>query len=233
MPYKHASKLMAACVVCLSLAACGNGPQANRGSETVKDVTALAKSRLLGTKSKPKAPADPVAMVDYALRVVPDAPLQSISMEKSGGFAVLTVQGVNGRNVTWVSSEQKSITLKAGLLTATRGFGGDVMSIEQGGAGRLVSGRRSGQVQKTYRFLDGQDQTRRFVVNCEITASGTEHVSTGEISALTHVMVESCQSDGGAEFKNTYWVDASGRVVQSIQWVGPSVGTIAFRRLRF
>lgn len=230
---QYAAKLMSACVVCLSLAACGNDVQARRGADTVKELAVLAKSRLLGGKAVPAAPADPVEMVDYALQAVPDAPLQFILMEKSGGFAVSTVQGVNGRNVTWISPDQKSITLKTGLLTATRGFGGDVMSVEQGGAERLVSGHRSGQVQKTYRFLNGSDQTGRFVVNCNVVVGGTDHVSSGEISATTRVMTESCQSAGGTEFTNTYWVDTSGRMVQSVQWAGPDVGTIVFRRLRF
>jgi hypothetical protein len=233
MPYQTAAKLMAACVVCLSLTACGNDVQARRGTDTVKDLAVLAKSRLLGKKAEPAASADPVAMIDYALRAVPDAPLQFILMEKSGGFAVSTVQGVNGRNVTWISPDQKSITLKTGLLAATRGFGGDVMSIEQGGAERLVSGRRSGQVQKTYRFLNGLDQTGQFVVKCGITAGGSDHVSSGEISVATQLMTERCQSEGGTEFTNTYWIDASGRMVQSVQWAGPNVGTIVFRRLRF
>lgn len=233
MQYKTAAKLMAAWVVCLSLAACGNDVQARRGTDTVKELAVLAKSRLFGKKAEPAAPADPVAMIDYALSAVPDAPLQFILMEKTGGFAVSTVQGVNGRNVTWISPDQKSITLKTGLLAATRGFGGDVMSIEQGGAERLVSQRRSGQVQKTYRFLNGLDQTGRFVVNCNISVGGRDHVSSGEISVTAQVMTESCQSEGGAEFTNTYWVDMSGRMVQSVQWAGPDVGTIVFRRLRF
>ncbi|MEM5476119.1 YjbF family lipoprotein [Pacificibacter sp. AS14] len=233
MPLKSVTKLMVACITLLSLTACGNDPQARRGADTVKELAVLAKSRLLGEKPEQVEAADPVAMIDYALRAAPDAPLQFILMEKSGGFAVSTVQGINGQNVTWISPDKKSITLKVGLLAATRGFGGDVMSIEQGGADRLVSGRRSGQVQKTYRFLNGLDQTGRFIVTCDVAAGATDHVSSGEISAPTRVMTETCKSEGGTEFTNTYWVDASGRMVQSIQWAGPDVGKIVFRQLRF
>lgn len=233
MPYKRAAQWMTACVVCLTFTACGNDSQALRGVDTVKELAVLAKARLRGEKAEPAASPDPIAMIDYALQAVPDAPLQFILMEKSGGFAISMIQGVNGQNVTWVSPDQKSITLQAGLLVATRGFGGDVMSIELGGAEQLVSGRTSGQAQKTYRFLDGLDQTGRFVVNCDIAVGDTDHVSSGEISVLTRVMTESCQSDGGAKFTNTYWIDTSGRMVQSVQWAGPDVGKIVFRRIRF
>lgn len=233
MSYKFAAKLIAACAVSLSLAACGNDVQARRGADTVKELAVLAKSRLSGKKAEPAAQADPVAMIDYALKAVPNAPLQFILMEKSGGFAVSTVQGVNRNNVTWISPDKKSITLATGMVTATRGFGGDLMSVENGGAARLVSARRSGQVQKTYRFLNGLDETGRFIVNCKIGAGASDHVSSGVISTSTRVMTESCRSEGGTEFTNTYWIDGAGRMVQSVQWAGPEVGKIVFRRLRF
>lgn len=233
MSYKVVAKFAAACAVCLSLTACGNDVQARRGAETIKELAVLAKSRLSGKKAEPVAAADPVAMIDYALRAIPDAPLQFVLMEKSGGFAVSTVQGINRQNVTWISPDKKSITLSTGMVTATRGFGGDLMSVENGGAARLVSGRKSGQVQKTYRFLNGLDETGRFVVNCNIAVGARDHVSSGEISVSTRVMTESCQSAGGTTFKNTYWIDGAGRMVQSVQWAGPSVGKIVFRRLRF
>ncbi|MFT6167987.1 MAG: hypothetical protein ACJAR9_000090 [Celeribacter sp.] len=233
MSYKRTAQLVAACVVCLSLSACGNDVQARRGADTIKELAVLAKDRLSGKKAEPANAADPVAMIDYALRVVPDAPLQFVLMEKGGGYAVSTVQGVNGQNVTWISPDKKSITLASGMLTATRGFGGDLMSVENGGAARLVSARKSGQVQKTYRFLNGLDETGRFIVNCSIVSGGVDHVSSGEISVSTRVMTERCKSDGGSEFTNTYWIDGNGRMVQSVQWASPSVGKIVFRRLRF
>lgn len=233
MSVKRAVKWGAICFVCLSFVACGNDPQASRGTDTLKELAVLAKSRLSGQQADPAKPADPVAMIDYALKAVPNAPLQFILMEKSGGFAVSTVQGVNGQNVTWISPDKKSITLASGMVTATRGFGGDLMSVENGGAARLVSARRSGQVQKSYRILNGLDQTGQFVVNCTIARGDTDHVTSGEISTATQIMTESCTSDVGAAFTNTYWVDGAGRMVQSVQWASPSVGKIVFRRLRF
>lgn len=231
--YKLAAKALAVCTVCLSLAACGNDVQARRGADTVKDLALLAKSRLSGEKPAQAEAANPVAMINNALTVIPDAPLQFILVEKTGGFAVSSIYGSNGKNVTWISPDRKSMTLTSGMLTATRGFGGDLMSVEDGGAARLVSSRRSGQVTKTYRFLNGLDETARMVVNCAIATGGFDHVSSGEISTSARVVTEKCMSADGFEFTNTYWIDSGGRTVQSVQWASASIGQIVFRRLRF
>lgn len=226
-------KLLTAGAVVASLTACGNDGQARRGTETVKGLVALAASRLSGKKPAPTAAPDPVAMISSVLAAVPDAPLQFVLMERSGQFAVSSIYGVNGQNVTWVSPDLKSMTLRSGMLTATRGFGGDLMSVEDGGAARLIAEVKPGFVTKTYRFLNGLDETTRLVVDCRISVGGTDQVESGEISTAARVVTERCTSGSTFDVSNTYWIDSQGRMVQSMQWAGASTGNIVFRRLRF
>ncbi|MEN8832591.1 MAG: YjbF family lipoprotein [Pacificibacter sp.] len=227
------SKSIAVLVVSLlALSACGNDGQARRGTDTVKELAVLAKNRVLGQKTEPPAAPDPVAMIETIMREVPDAPLQFVLLENTGAFAISSIYGQNGNNVTWVTSGKKTMTLASGLLTATRGFGGDVMSVEDGGAAQLITERSAGQVQKTYRFLNGLDQTTRYTVNCSIAEGGTDQISLGDISTTARVMTETCTSNDAPGFTNTYWIDDEGRMVQSVQW-GGSIGKIVFSRLRF
>lgn len=230
---KSIAKLSVMCAFAVSLAACGNDKQANRAPDTVKELARLAQSRLMGKESTPIAAPDPLAVIDSAMTAIPDAPLQFILLEKSGGFAVSSVYGQNGNNVTWISSDRKSMTLRSGVLTATRGFGGDLMSVDDGGAARLISSRRSGSVEKAYRFLNGEDETERLAVTCTISAGDMDHVNSGEISVSAQVMTERCRFSEAFEFSNTYWIDGNGRMVQSIQWAGANIGNIVFRRLRY
>jgi hypothetical protein len=230
---KGVATLGVVCALAMSLAACGNDKQANRGTDTVKELAQLAKSRLTGKKGPPAAAPDPLAVIESTMAAIPDAPLQFILLEKNGGFAVSAIYGQNGQNVTWISSDSKSTTLSSGVLTATRGFGGDLMSVEDGGAARLITSRQPGSVEKNYRFLNGEDETERLVVRCVIALGGVDQVNSGEISVSAQVVTESCQLNETFEFSNTYWIDGSSRMVQSIQWAGFSIGNIVFRRLRY
>jgi hypothetical protein len=230
---KQTAKVFALVSVCAAVAACGNDKQARRGVDTVKELAGLAKSRMLDGKATPAAQPNPLTMIDAVLKEIPDAPLQFVLVEKTGGFAVSSIYGVNGNKVTWISPDRKSMTLEMGVLTATRGFGGDLMSVEDGGAAPLIASRRSGQVQKVYRFLNGEDQTTRFIVQCTIAQGANDHVTSGEISVSAQIMTEHCQSSDGYDFTNTYWIDDSRRMVQSVQWAGASVGQLVFRRLRY
>ncbi|WP_170162769.1 YjbF family lipoprotein [Pacificibacter maritimus] len=230
---RNLTKAVTVISLCALLAACGNDKQARRGADTVKELALLAKSRLSGKKAEPTAQPDPVAMINAVLNEIPNAPLQFVLVEKTGGFAVTSIYGTNGNKVTWISPDRKSMTLESGVLTATRGFGGDLMSVEDGGAAALIASRSSGQAQKVYRFLNGEDETARFIVNCTIAQGERDVVTSGEITAATNVMTERCQSNEGFDFTNTYWIDDNRRMVQSVQWAGAGVGQLVFRRLRY
>jgi hypothetical protein len=221
------------CAAVLMLSACGNDKQATRGVDTIKSIASLAKAKLSGEQGDPAAAPDPVAMVENALRVIPDAPLQFILLESTGAFAISTIYGTNGSNVTWVSPDKRTMTLDRGMLVATRGFGSDIMSVQDGGAAGLISLRRPGRVEKTYRFLNREEKTNSFDVSCVIAAGDESIVESGEIVAQTRLMTENCTAPGGFDVTNSYWVDDAGRTVQSVQWISGLAGKIIFRRLRY
>ncbi|SLN15458.1 hypothetical protein AQS8620_00285 [Aquimixticola soesokkakensis] len=228
----------AALVICGGLlAACGNDRGVSQNREALLEITGLVKTAVQNKLSgAPEAPApdavDPAQAVAAAMQAVPDVPLILAMMESSGATSVMGVYNVNGRDVTWVTQAKQTLTLRDGVLVATRGLGGDLMSLEEGSLVSLLKARRGGTVQKTYRFLDGEDNTARLPLTCQVEVQGREHVVSGEVSAQTTVMRETCET-GGAPITNVYWVDGAGRVVQSFQWASSYVGNVIIRQLRF
>jgi hypothetical protein len=214
------------------LASCGNDKSATRGPDAIVDLVKIVGSSLSGAnKDAVSAAPDPVAMVNNALIQIPDQPLHFFLMENTGAFAITSIYGRNGSYVSWITPDRKTVTLKRGVLSATRGLGSDLMSVEDGGAARLIAGRQSGTVRKSYRYLTRADEINRLELTCTIERGAPAQVDSGEISAQTILMTENCAA-GELQFANSYWVDAAGRTVQSVQWVSGAVGKIVFRKLR-
>ncbi|MBU0643240.1 MAG: YjbF family lipoprotein [Alphaproteobacteria bacterium] len=214
------------------LMGCGNDQSAKRASATIKDLSSMAVEKL-GGKGEATPPVDPRVSIETTMREIPGVPLQFVMQEKTSAYAVTSIYGQNGSVVTWVGADRKTTSLDGGLLTATRGFGNDLMSVEDGGAVRLITTKQAGTVTKTYRFLDGLERTTRLTLTCAITPGETQSVTSGEISTSARIVRETCQTaTGGFSFTNTYWIDAGGRTVQSVQWASAEIGQLVFRRLR-
>lgn len=231
----HESRLkrLSAFALVLGLAACGNSVDSDRSKEAFKEIAGQAKSVFSrGKKGAPAAvPPDPNAVIAATLEKLPDVPLLFTLRENSGQYDVASIYAQNSETVTWVTAKRDTFSLDRGNLVATRGLGNDLMSVEDGGAARLIAARQSGTVRRTYRFLNGLDQTVRFRADCQISIGDRQTVSAGEITASTTVMREACAA-GDYRFTNVYWVDDTGRSVQSLQWAGHANGNIVFRRIR-
>lgn len=171
----------------LALSACGNDASTKRTKATIDEVSGLIKS-VFGRNKASTGSGDPNVMIANALREFDGAPLMFVLREKTGAYGMASIYGQNGRVTTWVTRDVVSMSLDRPMLTATRGFGNDLMSVEDGGAAGLIAARQAGRVQKTYRFLDGQDRTSRLILNCSIVPGETQTVDSGVISTSTRVV---------------------------------------------
>lgn len=225
------SRLMVGMVALAVLAGCGNNTESEMTKVSLGEAKTIV-TQVFSRKSKTAQSArDPSAVIAQVIRELPGVPLQSILYSQTGAFSVASVYGQNRGVTTWVTRDRRTVSFDGPMLTATRGLGNDLMAVEDGGAVRLIATRQAGTVQKEYRFLDGEDHTNRFIVTCKIMPGETEQVTNGRISASTRVVRERCEN-GGFKVDNAYWVDGAGRVLQSVQWAGPSHGQLVFRRVQ-
>lgn len=136
--------------------------------------------------------------------------------------------GRNGDVQTWASPGYQEISLRNGVLIATRGFGPDLMSASAPDIATLQRG--SGTVQRQYFYLDGADQRQVFEFTCTISTAGTETITVVAKSHATRKVVEACSGPTGS-FTNSYWFENGGYLRQSSQFMAPGVDNLFMQRV--
>lgn len=228
-------KVTAAALLCCSvfLTSCGNNPTKGQGVRLAKDysMSVLGKLNGSGGKTPTEPTGDSLRALDAAILTALPGPVQTFYAADLKSFAALLVWDRSHGYVTWTSSTKQSLTFKKGILTATRGLSGDLMSANVDGPASLITARRTGNTQRVNRYLDGEGVTLPITLNCAITRGANETYSAGQITASTVVMHENCTAPGYS-FENKYWVDGSGSVLQSHQWISAELGYAHIRLLR-
>lgn len=134
----------------------------------------------------------------------------------------------NGQVLTW-STQSGSVTLSftGGTLTATRGLGDDLLSVDtEELRARLASGEE-GLTVRVHRYLDGENQVRAVAFRCRVADAGPDAAELPFETRPARLFIERCT---GVErsFENRYW-RSDGIVVRSEQWVGPGERRILTR----
>ena len=217
---------IAALAACLALAACGNRSDQNQIFKTLS-AGFLKKGDQQGGSATPEQVA---IAIQQSLQGT-DLPLALAVMDKRNATAILTRIETNGAYGTWGTSDRRTIILRGGLVTGTRGLGNDVMSAEIDAVAALVSARKGGTATRVQRYLDGENHTVALVAECTVARGGAKHVKIGEINTRVTEMTERC-SAGQTQFENSYLVDPSGYAVQARQWLSPANGHISIQALR-
>lgn len=215
-----------ACLV--TVAGCTNAPD--------RQVTAgtIGKS-IKETVLSPEAPEAPdarqvAADIAKALEAT-DAPLILLTVPKRKQVTVMQKLEENRGYETYGTADRRSIVLRGGMLTGTRGLGHDVMSSDVAEVRALVSNRRSGTARRVMRYLDGEDLTVARVWQCDVRVGDIGRVTLAQRKADVTEVTETCAGDG-PDFTNTYQVGAEGRILASRQWHSPPVGYLSIRTLR-
>lgn len=214
----------------LVLSGCGNDKQPANILTVGKQMVGAIGGKRKTTKQDPRLV---LLDINNALSTGSD-PLALVTLRKSGGSLVLRQIASNGPYRTWSpwgSTERRSITTRNGAITATRGLGYDLMSAEMTESLEYLSNRREGQTFMALRWLDGENQTRQDVAECDVKRGKDEHMKIGGIDATVTNMTEVCATLSG-KFTNHYKVARDGRILFSDQWTGPVHGHVVMQRLR-
>lgn len=216
-------------LICLGLVLAGCGNTDDKQGALVKQVfTGAFKKNPQAAGASPGAIQAQVA----AALAATDLPLALAVVEKRNTTAMLTRIETNGAYGSWASPDRRVLIMRGGLVTGTRGLGGDIMSSDLSGVAGLIAARKAGSGQRVMRFLDGENHTVALVAECRVSRGVQQKLSAGEIKArLVTEMKEACDASG-RRFDNRYLVDGMGRVIQSRQWIGPDVGYITIQALR-
>lgn len=204
----------------LALTACGNDTEKASNGEIFRALTSGATSKMKGQSAAPTPIAR--ALVSQAL-----APVLLATLDKTGQQALLAEIRSSGGVETWSSVDDVTISLRNGVVVATRGLGADLMAASVPSVTRNSTGSHT----RVHTLLNGEDQAVQTQFICTFRNAGTQTITVVELSYATTQITESCSADGQS-FENQYWVSGSGLIRKSLQWLSPDLGYITVEDLK-
>lgn len=218
-------RVLAALAALPLLAACQGGVDA----PTVQLQILEAAEAAIRAKAAPPPPRP--ALTRATLDRLDGAFLEA-TREGTGQTAILGVNltrrdGSPGRITVWRAEDDVTLAMRNGVLIATRGLGGDVISSEVQVAGDTPGPARGGQRVQYIQALDNKAVPVR--LRCDLADLGPETITIVERRHATRHLRETCRGESGTVV-NDYWT-GGGVVWQSRQWAGPFVGYLQTRQL--
>ena len=199
----------------VALVGCGQGPDAQDTTQTTSALTSIFNAGRHPSQSSadPAAEANLRAALEKARQ-----PIYRVSIASRSYATLMAPYGMNQGVQTWASTSYETISLRDGVLVATRGFGSDLMGAAAPALAQISKPNQ--QFARIYTFLDGADQTQHFDYTCTTAAGPSETVVILGKSYPARQIVETCDSATGS-ITNRYWFDAAGNLRQSDQFWAP------------
>lgn len=161
-------------------------------------------------------------------------PVLEVRIERTKAFDFLLIAEDRhddhpGLVEVWTASDAVTVTTRNGMIIATRGLTGDLLSSQVPASGNRPGPAHGGTRFQMIRALDNREVQLNFA--CDLTDLGTETIDIVDRRHATRHLRERCEG-GDGEIVNDYWIDSGrGIVVQSRQWAGPYIGYMRLRRL--
>ena len=179
-----------------------------------------------------EVPKEPSAKATPTRAYINELNVAMVQMNLTGEtiFPILLPTHRNGSYVTYGNKFRQTLTLRESQITATRGFGTDLVSASSSDDDPLKSlthpDRWPQTVMREYRFGGGGPTGRIERYECKITRGGPATITLAGTPFEVIGFAETCQGQSG-NFQNLYAADAStGRVWQSQQYVGGTMPAI-------
>lgn len=222
---KNTWRVLSALACAALLGACTGGTE---GIQT--QASALEQIRdAVGAKRKAETPPDIV--VTRALINQLTVPSLEAQAEARDQTAYLVPFSQRGPVTIWRTADDGQLVLRRGLITSTRGLGGDLVSSDFSGTlNALQSG--SGTYARRLFLRRGDGTARTINLSCQTQSLGRVRLNVVERAYDTRHLRETCSLPQGTVV-NDYWIEpGSGLMRQSRQWAGPDVGYLKLRVLK-
>lgn len=218
--------VLAGAVAALLLSACGDRPTGPGLALVSQLASAAAAAAGVGggaASGQNAAALDPRQSLSREMIDAAGQPLLLVVLPARNAAASMTVAGRNGNKVTWISAAGQTVTLRDGMIVATRALGDDLMGLSLPGGLNAI--RSPAPHNRVYELLSGDDAITRMEVSCITQAAGSEQLDIYGRFFATRKYVETC-SYSGFSFENTYWIGSDGTLRKSLQWISYGVGAV-------
>lgn len=206
-----------AALAVFAISGCGSDPEI----EAIRGQSKLVASRISILRRGTVDSVAPNQQAALALRkALTDAgqPIYLVTVSGLGYTNLMAPYGQNGDVRTWASQTYETVSLRQGMLVATRGFGSDLMSSTGPSIDQISAGH--GTTRRTLLYLDGADQRASFKYTCNIAPDGAETITILGQTYAARKVSEVCVGSTG-RFTNSYWFDNRGNLRQSRQLMTP------------
>ena len=204
-------------VLAMTLGGCGS--EELLASDSGAATEALARSlRLPAARST--TPAGPPQLTRAVIEKA-DFPLALGTIESLNATAIMGRISQNSGTETYASADRVTVTLRDGVMISSRGFRADLMSGIVPSGATIRSG--TGSHDRVHDYLDSLDKIERHRFACTLAKGGVETITIAQTAYRTSVVTETCSGSTGS-FANQYWIESSGKIRQSRQWISETVG---------
>ena len=235
------ARAAAALALAATLAACSGGSgELNRGG--APGVTSLRVVGLLrDTLRTRREGAAPFTVTRAQLAAAGITQPFLIARLPTGEAAGLVPAAANRGRIVWATEDGITLTGRGGVLFATQGLGGDLLSAETEPLIRALAAGRSAAYRRVLRRLDGEGLILEQPYDCVLALGPREVVTVLGRRHDTRRSTETCRpvfapdpttpaAYAAVPFVNTYNV-GDGTIWVSRQWVGPAVGHLRLERV--
>ncbi|MEP4037149.1 YjbF family lipoprotein [Pseudophaeobacter sp.] len=219
-------------IALLALAGCTKGPEEASGAiELGRSIRALIAERRAGDPA-------PLQINRAFLQQFPQPHLEIIveNSDLTGylGLVLARRDDLPGEITTWSAADNSALAFRNGMLIATRGLAGNLISASVPVQNGIAGPARGGQ--RRYHLRSGNNQEQVVTLACEITDLGSQRLEIYERLYSTRHLQEHCEGRAETGRKtvvlNDYWVDSQNQKVwKSRQWAGPEIGYLRIRDL--
>lgn len=224
-PLRTISRMGIAALITALLVACSGGTGQNQSQ-----VAALIQIREVIKTNREIKNAKPREVTREVIDQIGQT-LVEVEVPRRDLTGYFFLDSVRGPVQVWVDSSGAHLVLREGLVTGTRGVGDDLKSSSYASTLEAIK-RGSGTSRRQYFVANGLGQQDQINATCTYSMLGAETLSIYGLTHATRKVRESCRTDSGQEFQNTYWIEtSSGLVRQSSQWISPQIGHFDLRIL--
>jgi hypothetical protein len=205
-----------------ALAACGSG-----GRDPIVQA-ALEEAGGLWAREAPKPAAPPRVVTRADIERADVAAIQA-RLEGDASPTLMYAVASNGGYVTFASALQQQIVLRGAQIAGTRGLGTDLLSAWTETPDPLVRpvppARWPRGVRRVYELPAEGPQGEILAFDCYFEPPAPAAMTILQVRYQGVQIPEICEGPSGG-FENLHFVDSSGAVWRSLQWVGPKMDLV-------
>ncbi|MEO0667630.1 MAG: YjbF family lipoprotein [Pseudomonadota bacterium] len=226
------ARLTAALVLTALIAACSGGSDELR-NQSGRYLTVIETLQTGLFQPEPELPNVTRALLD-GLTV----PSLEVTVPERDGLAYLVplisrTEANLGPLDTWTTVDGSQLTLRSGVIVATRGLGDDVTSTDRRGSIAFVTGRSGTNWPMRLDIQTSADGVIRQDFDCSGRHNGQVTLEIIELTYPVESLSEICTDGRGNRIENQYFVDTrDGTVWQTRQWAGEKIGYMDTRILK-